>query len=135
MVRWAKICNVHTLASLFVDMHSTTPILDNQCCQSIDEAVDCLDDTIQHMMTGQISIAMLKLILNHTHEMEQICTIMLRYGRPLDGPATTTDDALQRVFKWRKSELGQIENRKKDIQNMLGMMGNIKSGRYFEMLH
>jgi len=114
-------------------LHSSNPVLDEQCCRSIDKATDSLDDAIQHLMTGQINIATLKLIIEHTDEMREICTVVARSGRPFAIPATTTDvsptDVLQTVLTWRESEMQQIENRKKDIQNMLGMMDNITSGK------
>ena len=76
---------------------------------------------------------MLRLILDHTHEMREICAVMQSYDKTLAILATTSGDSsidvLQTVLKWRKTELKQIDRRKKDIQMMLEMMTKIKSGR------
>ena len=116
----------------FADKHSTNPVLDDMCL-SISEAVDCFDDAVRHMMTGETSIATLKLLLDHTHQLKEICIVQKKWDKPLGVLATKVEyspiDVLQTVLEWRQSELNQIDKRKNDIQNMLGMVTKIKSGR------
>ena len=134
MIKWARRCYIRAMLPSFTDEHSTNPLLDEQCRRIISDVVDCFDDAVQHMLTGQIPVATVKFILDHKRELTEMYATLMTYGIPLVVPAAieTEDspiDVLQRVLEWRESELHHIENRKKDIQNMLGMVTKLKSGR------
>ena len=121
----------------FVGKYTTPRVFNEECCGIINDAIDCLNDTVRLLMTGQISIAMLRLVLDHTHEMREICAIMQTCDKTLAIPATASDDSpidvLQTVLKWRETELRQIDKRKKEIQKMLEMMTKINSGRSYKL--
>ena len=118
----------------FADKYSQNPVFDEQCRCIIADAVDCIKGTVEDLMTGQTRIVTLKLITAHNHNLREICEVLVKakiqlpVPEPKGGEASTIA-VLLKVLQWRESEMQAIENKRKVIMNMLGMVNKIESGK------
>ena len=119
----------------FADKYPTNPVFDDQCCRIIREAVDCLMTTVEDLMNGQTRIVTLKLITARKHNLREICAVLVKGKKSLPVPEPVDEDnspiaVLLKVLQWRESEFQEVENKRKIIMNMLGMVNKIESGTW-----
>ena len=120
----------------FADKYPTNPVFDNQCLRIIREAVDCLMTTVEDLMNGQTRIVTLKFITAHKDNLREICAVLVKGKKSLPVPEPVGGDnspiaVLLKVLQWRESESQEVENKRKIIMNMLGMVNKIESGKWY----
>lgn len=108
-------------------------MFDGQSRHTINVAISFLSTTVEDLMTGQARIGTLKLISAHKDALQEILTVQVNWHQLYHVPEpaggeTSLIDVLMKILAWRRSELLKIENKRKDILNMLGMVTRIKSG-------